>query len=189
MHNTLEEIATWVRTVELPGTQSQQPETETFYEDDTTQEESPRTQKTRYHQGRKVVEAYLTPPPTPPPVALLVQGEVNNEDMTNMSNQSTSMTNPWAAAFMAGTESGHIGQHEGKPIDKAQVKRLLSKGIKPHRNQLPPLPTAYSKLEDHPLYEMFKEAEKTHLQSHQQMKSWTEVQASPVKRAGHQILD
>ncbi|KAG9377008.1 hypothetical protein A1F94_012608 [Pyrenophora tritici-repentis] len=60
MHNTLEEIATWVRTVELPGTQSQQPETETFYEDDTTQEESPRTQKTRYHQGRKVVEAYLT---------------------------------------------------------------------------------------------------------------------------------
>ncbi|KAF7566661.1 hypothetical protein PtrM4_149810 [Pyrenophora tritici-repentis] len=189
MHNTLEEIATWVRTVELPGTQSQQAETETFYEDDTTQEESPRTQKTRYHQGRKVVEAYLTPPPTPPPVALLVQGEVNNEDMTNMSNQSTSMTNPWAAAFMAGTESGHIGQHEGKPIDKAQVKRLLSKGIKPHRNQLPPLPTAYSKLEDHPLYEMFKEAEKTHLQSHQQMKSWTEVQASPVKRAGHQILD
>ncbi|KAF7573874.1 hypothetical protein PtrM4_036480 [Pyrenophora tritici-repentis] len=189
MHNTLEEIATWVRTVELPGTQSQQPETETFYEDDTTQEESPRTQKTRYHQGRKVVEAYLTPPPTPPPVALLVQGEVNNEDMTNMSNQSTSMTNPWAAAFMAGTESGHIGQHEGKPIDKAQVKRLLSKGIKPRRNQLPPLPTAYSKLEDHPLYEMFKEAEKTHLQSHQQMKSWTEVQASPVKRAGHQILD
>ncbi|KAG9381097.1 hypothetical protein A1F94_008417 [Pyrenophora tritici-repentis] len=109
MHNTLEEIATWVRTVELPGTQSQQAETETFYEDDTTQEESPRTQKTRYHQGRKVVEAYLTPPPTPPPVALLVQGEVNNEDMTNMSNQSTSMTSPWAAAFMAGTESGHIG--------------------------------------------------------------------------------
>ncbi|KAI0568329.1 hypothetical protein Alg215_12232, partial [Pyrenophora tritici-repentis] len=168
---------------------SQQPETETFYEDDTTQEESPRTQKTRYHQGRKVVEAYLTPPPTPPPVALLVQGEVNNEDMTNMSNQSTSMTSPWAAAFMAGTESGHIGQHEGKPIDKAQVKRLLSKGIKPYRNQLPPLPTAYSKLEDHPLYDMFKEAEKTHLRSHQQMKSWTEVQASPVKRAGHQILD
>ncbi|KAF7567721.1 hypothetical protein PtrM4_143120 [Pyrenophora tritici-repentis] len=56
MHNTLEEIATWVRTVELPGTQSQQPETETFYEDDTTQEESPRTQKTRYHQGRKFKE-------------------------------------------------------------------------------------------------------------------------------------
>ncbi|KAI1507159.1 GAG-pre-integrase domain containing protein [Pyrenophora tritici-repentis] len=120
MHNTLEEIATWVRTVELPGTQSQQAETETFYEDDTTQEESPRTQKTRYHQGRKVVEAYLTPPPTPPPVALLVQGEVNNEDMTNMSNQSTSMTSPWAAAFMAGTESGHIES----PLKEAELEKL-----------------------------------------------------------------
>ncbi|KAG9379871.1 hypothetical protein A1F94_006922 [Pyrenophora tritici-repentis] len=116
----VQEIATWVRTVELPGTQSQQPETETFYEDDTTQEESPRTQKTRYHQGRKVVEAYLTPPPTPPPVALLVQGEVNNEDMTNMSNQSTSMTNPWAAAFMAGTESGHIES----PLKEAELEKL-----------------------------------------------------------------
>jgi hypothetical protein len=39
MHNTLEEIATWVKTVELPGNQSQQPETETFYEDDATQED------------------------------------------------------------------------------------------------------------------------------------------------------
>ncbi|KAG9386711.1 hypothetical protein A1F94_003461 [Pyrenophora tritici-repentis] len=130
MHNTLEEIATWVRTVELPGTQSQQPETETFYEDDTTQEESPRTQKTRYHQGRKVVEAYLTPPPTPPPVALLVQGEVNNEDMTNMSNQSTSMTSPWAAAFMAGTESGHIGSlinwdsSSAKPRSEIELKEV-----------------------------------------------------------------
>ncbi|KAH5706327.1 RNA-directed DNA polymerase [Parastagonospora nodorum] len=189
MHSTLEEISAWVRTMELPGTQSQQPETETFYEDDTTQEESPRSRRTIYHQGRKVVDAYPTPPPTPPPVALLVQGEMINEDIANMSTQPTSMTCPWAAAFMAGTESGHIGKHEGKPIDKAQVKRLLSKGIKPHRNQLPPLPSAQSKLEDHPLYEMFKEAEETHLQSHQQMKSWTEVQASPIKRAGHQILD
>ncbi|KAG9379903.1 hypothetical protein A1F94_008798 [Pyrenophora tritici-repentis] len=40
----VQEIATWVRTVELPGTQSQQPETETFYEDDTTQEESPHSE-------------------------------------------------------------------------------------------------------------------------------------------------
>ena len=90
---------------------------------------------------------------------------------------------------MAGTHAGHIGYHEGKPIDKAQLKRLIAKGIKPHRNQLPPLPTAHSKLEEHPLYEMFKEAERTHLASHQQMKSWTELPAGPVKKAGHQILD
>ncbi|KAF9733719.1 polyprotein [Paraphaeosphaeria minitans] len=189
MHNTLEEIATWVRTVELPGTQSQQPETETFYEDDTTQEETPGGQQPRYYRGRKVVEAYPTPPQTPPPVALLVQEEVSNDGKMRFFNQPTSMTVPWAAAFMAGTEAGHVGLHEGKPIDKAQMKRLLAKGIKPHRNQLPPLPTAHSKLEEHPLYEMFKEAERTHLESHRQMKSWTEIPASPVKKAGQQILD
>ncbi|RAQ93871.1 polyprotein [Stemphylium lycopersici] len=179
MHTTLEEIATW----------RQQPETETFYEDDTAQEETPPRQQPRYHGGRKVIEAYPTPPPTPPPVAFIVQEEVNNYNKANLSDQATSMTVPWAAAFMAGTEAGHIGQHEGKPIDKAQLKRLMAKGIKPHRNQLPSLPTAHSKLEEHPLYEMFKEAERTHLESHKQMKSWIEIPASPVKRAGHQILD
>jgi hypothetical protein len=129
MHNTLEEIATWVKTVELPGTQSQQPETKTFYEDDTTQEDPPRKFQTRYHQGRKVTESYLTPPPTPPPAAFLIYGEASE---TDRSGQSTSTTVPWAAAFMAGTEAGHIGKHEGKPIDKAQLKRLLAKGVKPH---------------------------------------------------------
>ena len=36
---------------------------------------------------------------------------------------------------------------------------------------------------------MFKEAERTHLESHKQMKSWVEIPASPVKRTGLQILD
>jgi hypothetical protein len=189
MHNTLEEIATWMRTIELPGTQSQQPETETFYEDDTTQEDTPRRQQPIYHQGRKVMKAYPTPPPTPPPAAFLIQEELTEDGKPTPSAQATSKTVPWAAAFMAGTHAGHIGHHEGIPIDKAQLKRLMAKGIKPHRNQLPPLPTAHSKLEEHPLYEMFKEAERTHLESHQQMKSWTELPAGPVKKAGHQILD
>ena len=57
MHNTLEEIATWISTVELPATQSHIPETETFYEDDTTQEDTPRTKRPQYHQGRKIMEA------------------------------------------------------------------------------------------------------------------------------------
>ncbi|KAI2478944.1 hypothetical protein Ptr902_09910 [Pyrenophora tritici-repentis] len=37
MHNTLEEIATHVRTIELP-TPAQQPETESFYEDSPPEE-------------------------------------------------------------------------------------------------------------------------------------------------------
>ena len=189
MHSTLEEIKTWIKTIELPGTQSQQPETETFYEDDTTQEDTPRRQQPIYHQGRKVIEAYPSPPPTPPPAALLVQEELTEDGRAKPSTQATSTTVPWAAAFMAGTHAGHIGQHEGKPIDKAQLRRLVAKGIKPHRNQLPPLPTAHSKLEEHPLYEMFKEAERSHLDSHKQMKSWIELPTAPVKKAGHQILD
>jgi hypothetical protein len=186
MHSTLEEISTWVKTVELPGTRSHQPETETFYEDDATQEDTPRKQKPTYHKGRKVMEAYPSPSPTPPPAAFLV---TNDEEKADLSNQATSTTVPWAAAFMAGADAGHVGQYEGKPIDKAQVKRMLAKGIKPHRNQLPPLPSTHSKLEDHPLYELFKEAETTHLESHKQMRSWTEVPATPVKQTGHQILD
>jgi hypothetical protein len=72
---------------------------------------------------------------------------------------------------MAGTKAGHIGKHKGKPIDKAQLKRLLAKGVNPHRNQLPDPPTSHSKLEDHPLYKQFKEAERTHLDSHKDMQS------------------
>jgi hypothetical protein len=189
MHNTLEEVATWVKTIELPETTHEQPETETFYEDDVTQEDPPRRNQPRYYKGRMVVESYPTPPQTPPPAAFLVQEDDYGNDPLNRPNQATSTTIPWAASFIAGTEAGTVGQHENKPIDKAQLKRLLLKGVKPHRNQLPPVPTAYSRLEEHPLFEMFKEAEKEHLNSHEQMKSWIEVPAKPIKRSGQQILD
>ena len=46
---------------------------------------------------------------------------------------------------------------------------MLTKGVKLHYSQLPPLPKAFTDLKAHPLYEMFKEAERVHLQSHQQM--------------------
>jgi hypothetical protein len=48
---------------------------------------------------------------------------------------------------------------------------MLSKGIKPHRSQLPPPPKAFSGLEAHPLHDMFTEAERVHLESHKQTKS------------------
>jgi len=86
-------------------------------------------------------------------------------------------------------KQGVLGELGGKTLDKAQLKRLLSKGMKPHRSQLPMPPTCKYKLEDHPLYEMLKEAEQLHLSSHQQMNSWTEVSATTVKRTGHQILN
>lgn len=33
---------------------------------------------------------------------------------------------------MAGTEAGSIGDYSGNKIDKAQLKRLLTKGVKIH---------------------------------------------------------
>jgi hypothetical protein len=52
-------------------------------------------------------------------MTFLVQDYMDLEDTLKWLDQATSKTIPWAAAFMAGTEAGHIGQHEGKPIDKA----------------------------------------------------------------------
>ncbi|KAK1920498.1 hypothetical protein P3342_002798 [Pyrenophora teres f. teres] len=90
---------------------------------------------------------------------------------------------------MAGTQAGKVGEHHGAEVDKAAIKRLLAKGVKPHRNQLPPLPTCRTKLEDHPMGDMFKEAEQTHLVSHHQMNSWSEIPIKKTKQSGQQILD
>ena len=86
MHSTLEEIAAWVRSVELPPSPQQDQEVESFYEDETiintSQEEEQGT--SGYQQGRKVNYTYptplLTPPLTPPPVALLAQLIAGKED-------------------------------------------------------------------------------------------------------------
>ncbi|KAL5371001.1 hypothetical protein DPSP01_014546 [Paraphaeosphaeria sporulosa] len=81
--------------------------------------------------------------------------------------------------------AGRVGNYQGKHLDKAQIRRLLTKGIKPHRNELPPLPTVGTRLDDHPMCDEFKEAERVHLASHHQMKSWIEIQQRPIKQAGH----
>ena len=47
-------------------------------------------------------------------------------------NNRTSTTIPWAAAFIAGTKAGPIGYYKGTPIDKAQLQRMLTKGVKLH---------------------------------------------------------
>jgi hypothetical protein len=74
-------------------------------------------------------------------------------------------------------------------LDKAQLTRVLAKGLKLHLSQLPPLLTMHTNLEAHPLRDQFKRAEQEHLASHQQIKSWKEVPLKAVKLAGHQILD
>lgn len=166
MHNTLEEIATWIRTVELPPTPQQDQSLESFYEDETIIE-TPAGEgegAPGYRQGRKVGYEYPTPPSTPPPVTLLAQ-LMAGEDKSASPGVSTGLlqTSPWAAAFMAGTEAGGSGTHKGKVLDKAQLHRMITAGKKPHRSVLPEPPTCREKLEDHLLYDMWKEAERSHL--------------------------
>ena len=74
-------------------------------------------------------------------------------------------------------------------MDKAKIIRILAKGLKPYRSQLPPLLTCRTKLEDHPIGEIFQEAERVHLASHQKMKSWSEIPLKRIKLTGQQILD
>jgi hypothetical protein len=197
MHNTLEEIASHVRTMELPNP-TNNPEVESFFEDDTTEDSAVQQDETDppgYYQGRKIVGTYPTPPPTPPPAALLAGLMAGNQNwltphgLPRMAPHGSSETVPWAAAFMAGTQAGNVGKYQGKVIDKAKMKRLLATGIKLHRSQLPPPPTNRTRLEDHPMGELFTEAERAHLASHHQMKSWREVSHSSIKLTGQQILD
>lgn len=60
--------------------------------------------------------------------------------------------------ILAGTKAAPIGRYKRKTVDKAQLQRMLSKGIKLHQSQLPPPPKAFSDLTAHPLHDMFKEA-------------------------------
>jgi hypothetical protein len=73
MHSTLEEIALWVKTVELPASQTDQPETETFYEDDTTEESQPLQRSSRNHKERGTNQLYLSPLETLLLAAFLMQ--------------------------------------------------------------------------------------------------------------------
>lgn len=193
MHSTLEEIAAWVRSVELPPSPQQDQGVESFYEDETITDmlhEEEDEETSGYQQGRKMNYTYPTPPQTPPPVALLAQLMAEKEDNNQLlPAEDYSRPIPWAAAFMAGTQAGSIGKVSGRILDKAQFTRMMLNGKKPHQSVLPEPPTCKDKLESHPLCHLWKEAEKSHLDSHREMKSWSEVPAKPVKLAGHQILD
>ncbi|KAA8615257.1 Retrotran-gag-2 domain-containing protein [Pyrenophora tritici-repentis] len=122
MHNTLEEIATHVRTIELP-TPAQQPETESFYEDSPPEEslaQDSEGDQPGYYQGRKIRDSYPTPPATPPPAALLAR-LMAGASLDEKDRQGTPKTAPWAAAFMAGTQAGKVGEYRGVAMDKAAI--------------------------------------------------------------------
>ena len=158
MHSTLSEIAAYVRTIELPPP-IPDTGTESFHEDDTintTEEINESEDPPGYYMGRKIQEHYPTPPATPPPVTLLAQ--LMSGKAAAAPEIRSSKTVPWAAAFMAGTDARSIGDYNRGAIDKAQLRRLLAKGVKIYQPQLPEPLIARSNLDEHLIGELFKEA-------------------------------
>jgi hypothetical protein len=95
MHNTLEEIATRVRIMELPNPTAY-PEIESFFENDNTEDSAVQQDDSDppgYHQGRKIMGIYPTPPPTPPPPAALLAGLMAG-DQTWLTPHGSSKTVP-----------------------------------------------------------------------------------------------
>lgn len=132
----------------------------------------------------------LIPYPTPersPPAALLA-ASINQPD--GIQDPFGPRLQAWKAAFNAGRLAQGVGSMGGKLIDRAKVQRLTQKpgGLRTlYRKDLPQPPSTHRDLEVHPFGAAFEEAEKDHLQSHAQMRSWTEVSRSSLK--DHKILD
>jgi hypothetical protein len=64
------------------------------------------------------------------------------------------------------------------PNCKTQSVKLTDLGdgqCRIHRRDMPILPKRHKDLKNHPLGDLFREAEKTHLESHKEMRSWREV--------------
>ncbi|KAG5955020.1 hypothetical protein E4U58_007359, partial [Claviceps cyperi] len=91
--------------------------------------------------------------------------------------------------IMADTQAGNVGEHPKEVLDRVESERRLSENIKIHRRQPPLPPSNRTRIEEHPMCNAFKEAERVHIASHNQMASWTEVSHASIKRTGQQILD
>jgi hypothetical protein len=113
----------------------------------------------------------LPTPPVTPLSALLAHSSRASSDEGNK-------TVSWQAAFLAGTKS---------PL-QTSIERKLRQGVKMHRNSLPPPPTKHQDLKHHPFGTLFQEAEESHLQSHKEMRSWTEIRKKDARAVGQQVL-
>jgi hypothetical protein len=58
-----------------------------------------------------------------------------------------------------------------------------------HRHDLPPEPKRHEHLASHPLGILFEQAEKDHLQGHEQMKTWLEISRLDPRINGRRVLD
>lgn len=98
-------------------------------------------------------------------------------------------TDAWKGAFYAGTKATVVKAEHGRPVTRAVFQRLQRSGERFHRRNMPEPPQRHSELAEHPFGELFAQAEADHLQSHAEMRSWTEISSRDKRVRGHKVLD
>lgn len=119
------------------------------------------------------------------------QADAAHGSSTAQARRSSARMTPadcWKGAFYAGMRATVVKTEQGNRLTKAVFERRLGSGEKLHRKELPKPPEKHADLEEHPLGELFKLAEKDHLQEHEKMGSWTEILLRDPRARGHKIL-
>ena len=107
----------------------------------------------------------------------------------------------WRTAFNAGRLVARYRTTDGETVKKASLVRKaigargpnsenLSRGgnlAPPHRRDLPPPPKTHKDLMGHPYEQEFREAEKVHLKSHEELRTWRVVSKDNANQ--RQVLD
>ncbi|KAF6518369.1 hypothetical protein HZS61_002447 [Fusarium oxysporum f. sp. conglutinans] len=136
---------------------------------------------------------YATPVSLPPTALLSMTSGGDSDDLTEKGRLTfSSRLGPieaWKAAFAAGRQSAVVGTINGRRIDKAKLHRMFKSPQQLHRRQMPPLPRHHGDLATHPMGSLFQEAEAEHLRSHEEMRSWTEIQQLDPRTRDQQVLD
>ncbi|KAI0814267.1 hypothetical protein GGR55DRAFT_701941 [Xylaria sp. FL0064] len=115
--------------------------------------------------------------PSSPPSALLCHIIQNGKEAPQNPLEDLGLRNleSWKAAFLAGLKALLIERSRVRTLDRAGVERALRKGKQLHQRFLEDAPKRREELANHSMGHLFEQAEKDHLKSHQQMRSWTEI--------------
>jgi transposase InsO family protein len=146
--------------------------------------------KEDYELARAVEEGLITPPPSDvaeedSAFAAYIPFQVENKGTSNHKNEDT--------------QGGLMGFQEDGWNDRLEVFQRVRIGSafqgtfeghrmtqKIHKRNLPPLPKRIGDLLNHPFRKEFEAAQREHLQSHEKMGSFMEIDKSIVR--GHQVL-
>jgi hypothetical protein len=91
------------------------------------------------------------------------------------------ITSAYHGAFLAGRKFNLDSR-----LNDSKLKSGRTRDVRLHRKNLPPPPQSIRDLNTHPLRDQFQEAQRAHLQSHHQMRSFQETDKKHAK--GQQIL-